>query len=572
MAIRMGAFSGETPRVTARLLADNAAQVAQNVRLNDGTLAPFRCGSQVHLYDQEVQTVYRQPDGPWLGWPMPVSVVQAPITSRRIYYTGDGPPKMFVDSTFTFNLALPRPPAKLNLLLSGGAPDPEFQRTIAYSYTYVTLLEEESEPAPLSDEIVWSPGRTIEVSGFTAPPSDRVISIVRIYRTETAANGLTQLYLVNERSAFDPGIFYDTVTGFPIQEALPSTDYNPPPDGLRGLVALPNGMMAAFEGKKVYFSEPYIPHAWPEKYILTVDYPVVALGVFGQSLAILTQGHPYVASGAAPESMTMERLRVNLPCVSMRGVVDLGYAVAYPSTHGLVTVSNGGAQLVTSGLFTPQQWEALNPAGMIAGNHHGRYVATYSVAGGGSGMLILDLSGEAPFLLRGSDTGSAMFSEIGTGKLFIAKDRRLYEWDSEAAPRSEYLWRSKLHFLPSPVCFGTILAEGVDLMTPAERQANRTTRWPSKEAMAAETVKVGVPPSWLEPAAAGILNPATPPAPGFCMVVYADGRPVAKVTEMNRPVRLPAGFMAFAWEVEVRGTEQVMTVSLASSPTELAGG
>lgn len=572
MAIRMGAFSGEVPRVTARLLADNAAQVAQNVRLNDGALAPFRCGSQVHLYDRDVLTVFRQKDGPWLGWTMPVNVALAPITDRRIYYTGDGPPKMFVDSTYTFNLALPRPPTKLTVSRTGGDPDPEFQRTLTYSYTWVTSLDEESEPAPLSDEVLWSPGRTIEVFGFTPPVNDRAISMVRVYRSETSATGVTQLYLVNERSAFDPGVFLDTVTDYPIQEPIPSTDYNPPPDGLRGLVALPNGMMAAFEGKKIYFSEPYIPHAWPEKYVLTADYPVVALGVFGQSLAILTQGHPYVASGSSPESMTMERLRVNLPCLSMRGVVDLGYAVAYPSPDGLVTVSNSGAQIVTASLFTPQQWRALRPEFMVAGNHHGRYVATYSVVGAGDGMIILDLTGEAPFLLRGSDTASAMFSEIGTGKLFIAKDRRLYEWDSEAAPRSEYLWRSKLHFLPSPVCFGTILAEGVDLMTPAERQANRTTRWPSKEAMAAETVKVGVPPSWLEPAAAGILNPATPPAPGFCMVVYADGRPVAKVTEMNRPVRLPAGFMAFAWEVEVRGTEQVMTVSLASSPTELAGG
>ncbi|MGL1400235.1 hypothetical protein ACSTI4_24935, partial [Vibrio parahaemolyticus] len=76
--------------------------------------------------------------------------------------------------------------------------------------------------------------------------------------------------------------------------------YNPPPAGLRGLTAMPNGMMAAFDGKDLYFCEPYLPHAWPASYTLTTDFPIVGLGAFGTSLVVMTTGNLYLVSGTAP--------------------------------------------------------------------------------------------------------------------------------------------------------------------------------------------------------------------------------------------------------------------------------
>ena len=49
------------------------------------------------------------------------------------------------------------------------------------------------------------------------------------------------------------------------------------PEGAEGLIALPNGMCAAFVGKTLCLSVANRPHAWPESYQKYTDAPIVAL-------------------------------------------------------------------------------------------------------------------------------------------------------------------------------------------------------------------------------------------------------------------------------------------------------
>ena len=565
MPIRMDKFSGEVPKIIARLLPNSSAQIAQNTRLEDGSLLPFRCGKLVHTFDGAMATIYRH-NGTWLGWAEAVKVAPAPIAADRLYVTGDGAPKIITGGA-TYPLALPPPSAALTAAQPGEV-DADLSSTLVYAYTFVTSLDEESEPCAISNEVLWSAGLTVTLSGFEAPAAGRLVDRVRIYRSQTSALGETALYLIAERASTVLTDFADAVSSNPIQELLPSLSYNQPPAGLQGITALPNGIMAGFVGKKLYFSEPFIPHAWPEKYILTTDYDIVGLGVFGQAVAVMTTGHPYVASGIAPDSMTMERLRVNLACVSARGIVDLGYAVVYPSSDGLVSISNGGAEVMTGMLLKRETWQSLTPTSMIGGHSNGRYMGTYAL-GELAGMLIVDTTGEQPFLIRASDTAAAMWNEAGTGRLFVLHGgTQVFEWDSAESPHTQQLWRSKLHTLPAHANFGALLVEGIDTMTDAQRAANRL-RW-DKDVIAASIDVVGSPPFWLEPEAEGLLNPSPAPTPGFCAVVYADGRAVHVVTDLNKPSRLPGGFLALSWEVEIHGTMQVTSISLAGSPSELA--
>ena len=53
--------------------------------------------------------------------------------------------------------------------------------------------------------------------------------------------------------------------------------------------------------------------------------------------------------------------------------------------------------------------------------------------------------------------------------------------------------------------------------------------------------------------------------------VYADGRPVRAITTSNRPERLPSGFLAEEWEIEITGTVGVSSVSMAHTMQELEG-
>lgn len=520
--ISLTAFGGEIPRVAARLLAQSAAQVALGVKIEDGALAPLRRERLVQALTTPPQTIFLDGDE-WRTWPNPVSVAPAPIAEDRLYVMGDGAPKIIAGGT-TFALAVPAPAVALSTVVESGELDTDLMSTVLYTYTWVTTLDEESEPAPLSAGLLWSDGLSVRVTGFTLPPAGRPIDRMRIYRSQTSALGETQLYLIKERPV-SSAAFIDIVADNPIQELLPSLDYNQPPAALRGLVAMPNGMMAAFVGKRLYFCEPYRPHAWPEKYILTTDYEIVGLGVFGSAVAVLTKGQPYIVAGTAPDTMTMEKLEVNLPCVAARGIVDLGYSIAYPSPEGLVVINTSGAQLVSRNLMTRDQWQKLNPASFVASVYSGRYVAAYAPVTGDPATIVIDLSGEQPFITRADMAATAMFSDILTGQLYYAAGNAIHEWDAPSQQPGTFVWRSKIFALPAHANFGAFLAD-------------------------VETI--GDEP------------------PQFVARIYADKLLRASVTTTNTPARLPSGFLARDWEIEIESNCRVTAVALAFAPSEFA--
>ncbi|MGH2343376.1 hypothetical protein ACRC7T_18075 [Segnochrobactraceae bacterium EtOH-i3] len=449
------------------------------------------------------------------------------------YATGDPAVAVFDNAV----VSIPKRATEMVLTVSGlniAEVDKDLSSTVLYSYTWVTKFDEESEPATLSRDLLWSPGNSIKLTGFATPQADRGIDRVRIYRSQTSALGETNLYFVAEHELADLGTSWiDSPDDNEIQEVCPSIDYNPPPDGLRGLIALPNGMMAAFKGRDLYFSEPWIPHAWPEKYMLSTNVDIVGLGAFGSSVAVLTEGTPYVVQGTSPDAMTMERLEVDLPCTSYRAIVDMGYLVAYPSHDGLVTVSSAGAQLISQTMFTREQWQEFNPNSVIATRHAGRYVMSYYTGSSTTGrdFMLMDLSGQPPFVLRGSADSRSFFYDPLTGRMFYLtpspSDETIYwmmEFDCLDNPRLSQTWKSKQFVLPAHTNFGTLLIEA--------------------EPVGSETATVKV---------------------------YADGVLKATVTKLNEPARLPSGFLARQWEMEVTGTAPVTGLTLAMSPAEIAG-
>ncbi|AEY69610.1 hypothetical protein PEp14_00021 [Erwinia phage PEp14] len=577
--IRISSFAGEIPRIIPRLLQENYAQVAQNTKLENGALLPIRRGRFITTMPQDVLSVYKA-GNEWLGWPVRVDVEPGPVASDRLYITGDGTPKLRVDGTL-YNLALPRPQNRLTATVNG-TPDDQLSSTVIFSYTNVSQFDEESEPADLSIGVAWSPGLPVTLSGFQLPPAGRGINRQRIYRSQTSSLGDTTLYFVAERPATAANFAY-TDTSYPMNEPLASTDYNPPPDNLQGLTSLPNGMMAAFVGKKVYFCEPYRPHAWPEKYIMTVDYNVVGLAAFGSSLAVMTEGMPYVMQGTAPDNMVSERIEVNLPCVTAAGIVDLGYSVCYPSTKGLVTLGGGGAAVASENLFTQDQWQSMSPASFVAGQFSGRYMASYdytdALGKAQRGMLIIDLSGSQPFLVRASDDADAMFYELGSGKLFIVRNKReVYEWDAISELYGEQLWRSKKFVLPTETNFACIMVEGEDAFSNDQRAQieakNAAIR--ARNRARIEQGKTGGTMNDMAlnmlPLAGSLLEPVQSDEPTFSATVYADGRAVATIYHLNRVLPLPGGYMARQWEIEIRGNQMVTGIAIAYSATEIAEG
>mgnify|MGYP001502416508 CR=1 FL=1 len=75
-------------------------------------------------------------------------------------------------------------------------------------------------------------------------------------------------------------------------EVIPSTDWIAPPDDdtalypdgpMKGLISLPGGILAGFTGKRICFSEPFLPHAWPVNYRITLEEEIVGIKVISKN-------------------------------------------------------------------------------------------------------------------------------------------------------------------------------------------------------------------------------------------------------------------------------------------------
>ncbi len=251
--------------------------------------------------------------------------------------------------------------------------------TRAYVYTFVSDWGEEGMPSDPTEptDIRYDSGVELTIPTSVASPFNGYINRVRIYRTATGTQG-AEFFYVGEASIPTPGnpvTFVDDVEPIALGEVLPSTDWAMPPNKLQGLVQMPNGFLAGFVGNTLYFSEPYMPHAWPDRYRKTVTDDIVGIAVYGQTLVVATKGQPYIVTGTDPGSVSAAKLDVYAPCLSKSGVCSIGMGVAYPSYDGMVVVSASGAQVVTQNHFTKTQWLGAWDVNMSCAWHDGRLIA-----------------------------------------------------------------------------------------------------------------------------------------------------------------------------------------------------
>ncbi len=384
----------------------------------------------------------------------------------------------------------------------------------AYVYTFVSAYGEEGPPSPPSPLVTWSPGQTVAVSGMaTAPAGNHNITQKRIYRTNTGSSGTD--YQLVATIAVALTTYTDAVASAALGSVLASTTWDAPPEDLHSLIALPCGALAGLAGNELCFSEPYLPHAWPPEYRLSFDLDGVALGAFGSNILVATDGVPYVVAGSHPENMTPERLEEGYACVSKRGLVDMGYAVVYPAANGLMLVGLGQIRLLTEGLIDATDWQALAPETIHACMWDKKYVAFWSNGTGTAGFVFDPATGD---LVYHSIPATGGYHDPLTGKLYLVSAGQIATWNTGASLTAG--WKSKRFKLSYPACC-------------------------SCAQVAADAYPVTVK-------------------------VYADG--VLKHTQSvadARPFRLPTGFRADDYEIEVSGAVEVTMLAMATSMQEL---
>ncbi len=395
------------------------------------------------------------------------------------------------------------------------APPAQIPETRLYVYTYVTEYGEEGPPSPPSELIEVYPGASVTLEAMLGNPNSSQYNITskRIYRSSTGTN-LTTLQFVAEIDAAEPA-YTDVLPGSELGEVIQSTYYFQPPETCRGMRLMANGIMVMFDDKTIYPSDPYLPHAYDPNNLLTTENEIVGLGVFGQSLAVLTISYPYVLTGTHPNSLSLTRLPVPQACCSKQSIVSTGDGVLYASPDGLILISDTGVRNLTEMILNRDQWQAYNPYTMHAYVYN-NYVFVFH----DTGCILFNFSGAAAVMAEIDETAVAGFYDAIQDALFYSKTDGIYKWNAgELVP---YTWRSKIFQVIRPHNFG----------------------WAQVEADS-------------YPVTFRVYNGMSPDP------LYSYSVP------SREPFRLPANSVHRDWYVQLEGTATVFQVQIADSQEEL---
>lgn len=620
MNIVLNNFSGIMPRMSPTQLPNENGQKARNVKLTSGEIRPWKLPKAVHSCVLDaVATIFRM-DGNgssvWLEFPVDTDICYGPLYDQdefRLYYSEYGDCKKTNWKLATeagsgayprnwLHMGVPYPATAVNCNVT--APEDtsaENTQTRVYTYTYVSefgSVLEEGAPADGTTCTGYYSGGSVKLTGFANPPTDHYnITKIRIYRQVTGNEDSTyllvdQIDLVNHKFpksgmsmngvVFDDYSYVDTRTTAQLGKELDSLYYSEPPKGLKGLVSMPNGFLAGFVGNQIWFSEPYLPHAWPSSYMLTTDSPIVGLGVYGATLVVCTTRQPYTVTGAHPGSVTQEKLPMNQPCVAKKSIAYDQYGVLYASPYGLVAVAAGQIDVFTRETVSQDEWQDYTPSTMIAAMYNNLYMCGYKT-GDYSEMLVFARGDTPPMTTYGFDPVS-LFVERGTGRVFALSetDNIIYQLDADEVNKEVYEWKSKRYAFQYATSFSAMKVD-------ADFSANAMiSEWKKKEQEVIEynnevwakfeSNRMGLEggintcPVNVHDVNGSLMKPLVNEA-AFRYVqitLYVDSKPVyTKRFTSSKAVRVPP-VKGYSWEIGIQGNLDMISFSMASTMRELA--
>lgn len=490
-------FGGIAPQLSPRLLADTLAQTAEDVILDSGRLTPIRDNTNDYTLSTAGQnSIYKYRTGGneyWLEWPDEgVDVVPGPIAADitdRLYWTGQSGsfPRMSNNTLITtgsgayprasYRLGIPAPTGTIGTSVSGTDDGTQTKYSTSYVYTFVSAYGEEGPPSPASAVFDKVDGQTVTITGMDtsagsgAGRTNTNLIKKRIYRSNTGSN-TTAFQFVKEVNLSDAGTT-DNLNNSQLAEVIPSTYWIGPPNevtadypegSMKGLTAMPNGIFAGFTGKRICFSEPFLPHAWPVAYRITLEEEIVGIKMAGQGLIVATKGTPYLVAGTDPQSMSVVRIEAAQACQSKTSMVDMGPYVLYAGGDGLVAAAGTEVNVVTEGIISPEQWRAdYYPSSLRGFLWEGRYVGLYT-SGSNYGGFIFDPRGDQQNTLThltqtGTTDASGGFTNPVDNELYLIVETgsgpRIQKFQGSTTNKT-FTWKTKEFVTPKPTSMGFV--------------------------------------------------------------------------------------------------------------------
>ena len=358
-------FGGVAPRVDPRRLAGKLAQVANNCLFERSNLRPLRQPLQTNTsMNFGTETVYPYAGG-WLQYANWTHVAESPVpndTASRIYTTDGVSYPQVRSGSNTWRLGLPRPEQPSATAAEIPEEDPDNLLEVEDVYYVVTLVDQfgsEGPPSYPSNTVTRLRDSTVQVTMPPVPDGNYPLggaAKFRVYRSNTGTDSSQFQYCFDTSISSSNQAVPDAIPNDQLQEVLPSSTWTGPPDDdsarwpdgpLQGICLSGSGVMAGFSARTVYFSEPYLPHAWPSAYTVTMRHEIVAVVWISSGLLVVTKGDAAIISGTYPASMTVYTPEKSWACTSAKSLVDMGGWAMYCSADGLVAVTDSRFTLVT---------------------------------------------------------------------------------------------------------------------------------------------------------------------------------------------------------------------------------
>ncbi len=543
---KLQTFGGKAPKISDRLLPQDMATIATNTRLDSGRLDPWKANASASIspalgtISGATKTLFKYSDSIWIASNEDLNIARSPIAEdphERLYVSGiggsSGYPRMttaaIVGNNTFYRLGIPVPGSFDAVTVTGttSVSGTETPQARSYIFTYVSAYGEEGAPntALISQVVNVFSDQSVTVD-FPANPSGNFnLAFKRLYRTDT--DGIFR-FVATIPLASDT--FNDTVAEANLGEEIPTSSFVGPPDDnatehpdgpMQGLISLPNGFLAGFSGQTVLFSEAFQPHAFPTAFRLTMRSDVVAIAPLTSGVLVLTKEKPAVIQGIDPEAMTMMEIDSTLSCVAKRSVVDMGNFVMYASPDGLVAATDNSLQLATENILTRDQWQALVPSTIVGFQWEGHYIGFYN-DGTESKGFIFDPRGGKNSYVKLDFHATAGFNDLEEDELYLVVGGSVVKFASHASSLLSYTWRSKSFFVPRPI----------------------------------------------NPGVAKLNCESYSPNPTFKL--FADGVQKYSVSVTNGDTfRLPSGYKANEFEVEISGSVSVNEVCVYESSEEI---
>lgn len=417
-------------------------------------------------------------------------------------------------------------PPVWTLMYAVGGSDARDEVDRDYVVTFTAQLGSLIMEGPSSDPskmITVTPTNAVQISNIPKVPSGNYPwHGRRLYRRIYSA-GVTKYVLVAELG-LDETIYLDSLDDAELPgDDLVSTYYDPPPEDLHSLNVLSNGLLFGASQNDVCLSEPYLPHAWNPFAKYPFPHEIEGVGISDNNIVVVTQKNPYLLTGTMPTAMSSIELHLEQGCIARRSIASGAFGCCYASPDGLVVISGGGSGVVTEGMLTPEQWQALNPPSMITVVHENHVIITFTRLDGTQGTLIFNPQMKDAGIRFDDQTFTAAYRDPLLDSVIIYDPDtpgRFLLWDR--GEKKNYTWRSRLTILPKPVNFTAFRIE-------ADSYDNLT----------------------------------------FRLIIADQVKAEVRVTGPQEH-RLPAGYTDRHVQIEMEGTDPVRSISIAEAPHELS--